>query len=342
MKKYQALFLLTAVYITFCAGCGQIEETKRQENSNLPEPPTSVISENKKPAEDERQTNSDIPHTSDNSTDINTNIDTSIDSPSEISLTDEKPSLINPAGSTLAARISEPDGFQRKEAKTGSLLEFLRNYSMKPDKSPVLLYDGTPKNNQNDHIAVFELPIENEDLQQCADSVMRVYAEYFWNTKQYDRIAFHFTNGFLAEYLKWQNGLRIQVNENQTTWASAAGYDDSYENFQKYLRIVFSYAGTLSMDTESEEIQIDEIKAGDVFLEGGSPGHVVMLADICENDKGEKAFLLAQGYMPAQEFHVLKNPRHENDPWYYEDEVAYPFLTPEYTFEEGSLRRLHY
>ena len=120
------------------------------------------------------------------------------------------------------------------------------------------------------------------------------------------------------------------------------GYDDSYESFQKYLRVVFSYAGTLSMEAESEEIPLSDIACGDVFLKGGSPGHVVLVADVCENEEGQKAFLLAQGYMPAQEFHLLKNPRHDSDPWYYEQEVKYPLATPEYTFPEGSFKRLSY
>ena len=47
-------------------------------------------------------------------------------------------------------------------------------------------------------------------------------------------------------------------------------------------------------------------------------------------------------YMPAQEFHVLKNPNHEEDPWYYESELTYPLFTPEYTFDEGSLKSLNY
>ena len=79
-----------------------------------------------------------------------------------------------------------------------------------------------------------------------------------------------------------------------------------------------------------------------MFLKGGSPGHVVLVADVCENEEGQKAFLLAQRYMPAQEFHLLKNPLHDEDPWYYEREVEYPFVTPEYTFHEGSLKRLNY
>lgn len=251
-------------------------------------------------------------------------------------------SLLHPEGMTLETRFGVPYGYERVQAEEGSLQQFLRNYPMKKYGSPVLLYNGKKKYSQNHHASVFQLPIENEDLQQCADSVMRVYAEYFWNTGQHERIGFHFVNGFYAEYAKWRQGYRIQVNGNEVSWSASASYDDSYESFQKYLRMVFSYAGTLSMAAESEAVSLSEIRCGDVFLKGGSPGHAVMLADICENAQGRKAFLLAQGYMPAQEFHILINPRHENDPWYYEEEVSYPFFTPEYTFDEGSLQRPGY
>ena len=65
-----------------------------------------------------------------------------------------------------------------------------------------------------------------------------------------------------------------------------------------------------------------------------------MVVDLCENENGEKAFLLAQGYMPAQDFHILKNPMQEEDPWYYVDSIEYPLRTPEYSFGEGTLKRL--
>ena len=132
------------------------------------------------------------------------------------------------------------------------------------------------------------------------------------------------------------------VEGNDVHWSKTKNYDDSYECFQKFIEIVFCYAGTLSMDGEATEIPLSETWIGDVFLYGGSPGHVVMVVDMCENADGKKAFLLAQGYMPAQEFHLLKNPNHEDDPWYYEVEVTYPFRTPEYTFQEGTLKRLAY
>lgn len=251
-------------------------------------------------------------------------------------------SLIDASGMTLESRIHTPDDYTRTKEADGSLAEFLRNYAMEPDQSPVLLYDGSKKRNQKAHAAVFDLPLEQEDLQQCADSVIRIYAEYFWSTKQYDRIAFHFTNGFDAPYTKWADGYRIRVNGNNVSWIKSAQPDTSYDSLKDYLRIVFSYAGTASMDTEAQPIPLSDLQVGDVFLKGGNPGHVVMVVDLCENADGKKAFLLAQGYMPAQQFHVLKNPAHKDDPWYYEDEVTYPFHTPEYTFQKGSLKRLNY
>lgn len=257
---------------------------------------------------------------------------------------DIKHSIIRSSGTTLEERFATPEGYTRIPAQEGSLTEFLRGYSLKEDGSPVLKYNGRKKGNQKAHAAVFSLPIEEADLQQCADSVMRVFAEYYWSTGQQDKIAFHFTNGFLCEYSKWREGYRVVLDGNDVYWELSASYDDSYETFLKYLRIVFGYAGTLSMDTyETEEISLSEMTVGDVIIKGGSPGHVVMVVDVCEREDGKKAFLLAQGYMPAQEFHVIQNPAHSEDPWYYEEEISFPLETAEYTFEEESMiRRLTY
>lgn len=257
----------------------------------------------------------------------------------------EEKILINPAGTTLKTRILTPEGYERTDESNESLTSFLRNYEMKEHSSPVLLYDGTEKWNQNAHAAVFKLPLEDEDLQQCADSIMRVFAEFYWHKGQHEKIAFHFTNGFLCEYSKWKEGYRVSVTDGGAHLKKSASYDDSYEAFVKYMRIVASYAGTSSMEAfESETISLSDLNTGDVILKGGSPGHVVMVADICLNSDGKKAFLLAQGYMPAQEFHILLNPAHEDDnPWYFEEDLKFPLHTPEYTFDnENMIKRLKY
>lgn len=258
---------------------------------------------------------------------------------SEEPVLEEKYTYIDASGKTLSMRIRTPKGFERVREKKESLSEFLRNYKMKKAGSPVLLYDGTEKGNQQDHVAVFKLPIEREDLQQCADSVMRVYGEYYFQKGAFHKIKYTLGGGFVASFDKWSRGNGISLHGNDLIWTSSPQHNKSYSSFQKFMRIVFAYSGTMNLEEDSKKIKIKDIEIGDMFIKGGSPGHVVMIVDICENQEGEKAFLLAQGYMPAQEFHVIKNPLHDEDPWYYQTEVSYPFKTAEYTFQNGSLKR---
>ena len=250
--------------------------------------------------------------------------------------------LVNPEGKNLKKRISTPEGFKRTKEEKGSLGTFLRKYKLKKDGADVLLFDKSKKQNQSEHVAVFKLPIEKEDLQQCADSIMRVYAEYFKKTEQYDRITFSLSDSFKARYTMWRQGYRIHDDGGSYSWSDDAEYDDSEKGFKDFMRIVFAYSGTYQLETDSKKIKNKDIKIGDVFVNSGSPGHAEMVVDTCTDTSGRKAFLLAQGFMPAQEFHILKNPLHKDDPWYYVDELDYPLQTPSYSFEKGTLRRPKY
>lgn len=249
-------------------------------------------------------------------------------------------SLVDAAGNTLETRVLTPSGFKRTAEKEGSLGTFLRGYKLKKDGSPVKLYNKKLKSDQNAHVAVFKLPLEKEDLQQCADSVMRVYAEYFRSRDEASRISFSLTDSFKASYQRWREGMRIIENGDSFEYVDRAEFDGSDAAYKKFMRIVFAYSGTYSLETDSKKVKkLSSVKIGDIFLQSGSPGHVVMVVDTCKDDSGRKAFLLAQGYMPAQQFHLLKNPAHADDPWYYVDEVSFPFKTPEYTFDKMCLRR---
>ena len=53
--------------------------------------------------------------------------------------------------------------------------------------------------------------------------------------------------------------------------------DDSYDNFKRYLFHVFAYAATRSMDLDSDPVPIRQARAGDFFVQPGSPGHAVRL-----------------------------------------------------------------
>lgn len=221
--------------------------------------------------------------------------------------------------------IPLPEGFERVPIEdTTSFAYFLRNLPLKPLGTPVMTYDGYEAWTTDVAYAVIDAyGPSNEDIQQCADAIIRLRAEWLYKNKRYDEIAFHFTNGWLCEYKRWAEGDRVAVNGNKTSWYKAAADDYSYQNFLQYLKIVFNYAGTLSLEKELVRAYISDIQAGDVFIKGGSPGHSIIVVDVAQrtsgDHKGEKCFIVAESYMPAQDIHVLKNVNQGFDifsPWY--------------------------
>ncbi len=243
-------------------------------------------------------------------------------------------------GDTIASRFAPPPGFVRSSEAPGSFAEWLRHLPLKPEGSPVRYYDGRLKPDQTVHCAVIDIDAGDSDLQQCADAVMRLRAEYLYSRASYRHIRFNFTSGDTASYERWRQGFRPIVHGNKVRWRNDAGADGSYENFRRYLDSVFMYAGTWSLSRElPPRHRIEDIAIGDVFIKGGFPGHAVIVVDLAiDPDSGEKAFLLAQSYMPAQDIHVLKNPAAtDGSPWY--RIPADGFLrTPEWTFKASELK----
>lgn len=50
--------------------------------------------------------------------------------------------IVNEEGMTLAERINTPKGYTREEAEKGSLVDFLRKYSLKKSTGVVKTWDG--------------------------------------------------------------------------------------------------------------------------------------------------------------------------------------------------------
>lgn len=249
-------------------------------------------------------------------------------------------SIINPEGNTIETRITVPEGFVRIIADSLSFTSYLRNLALKPDGATVKLYSGEDKGWQHVHVAVVDMEIGTKDLQQCADACIRLRAEYLWKTKHYDAIHFNLTNGFRMDYSRWRDGYRLKVDGNKTWWEKSAEASSNYKTFRAYLDRVFMFAGTLSIANELKQVDMNDIQPGDVFVQGGSPGHAVIAVDIAVNNSTqEKIFMLAQSYMPAQEIHIIKNPNDESlSPWY-SNQFEGSLETMEWTFPAMVLRR---
>jgi len=239
----------------------------------------------------------------------------------------------------LEKRIHPPTGYTRLVLDTHSFGDWLRYLPLLPDHHPVLLHSGNRKNNQGVHHAVIDIDVGSRDLQQCADAVIRLRSEYLYALNRNDLIEFHFTSGDLASYTRWINGERPVIDGNRVVWEQKAGKDSGYNNFRNYLTTVFIYAGSASLEKELKKVENPQNPLpGDVFIQGGFPGHAVIVLDVAVNSNGKNMMLLAQSYMPAQQIHILKNLFSENTPWYPAKKDG-KLVTPEWIFNYTDLKR---
>ena len=229
--------------------------------------------------------------------------------------TKELISVINPYKQISA--IPLPEGYYRKTGDSVSFITYLRNVGLKKDKT-VYLYNGQPKQNQTAQYALLNISTGNKDLQQCADAVMRLRAEYLFKQKLFDQIIFY--------------------DNNKTAYKFSAPH--TRDNFSKYLNRVFGMCGSASLAKHLNPVNdFYDIQPGDVLIRGGFPGHAVIVMDVAVNESGRKIYLLAQSYMPSQDMHVLVNPANTDlSPWYEvnDDQVI---KTPEYTFTRNELKK---
>jgi hypothetical protein len=222
---------------------------------------------------------------------------------------------------------------------------WIRSLPLRPSNTPVYLYNHDLKENQYIHEAVLELDTGKRNLQQCADAAMRIYAEYQYSQKKDQTLAFHYTSGDRIPFSKWSKGYRPKVVKEKykgktryrVKWLSSKKRGRSYANFKAYLWRIFTYAGTASLSRHLKKRSLKQIKIGDLFLQGGSPGHAVMVMDLADHPQWGPLMLLAQSYMPAQDMHILKNLNHpELSPWFKVPQDG-KLYTPEWVFPAYSL-----
>jgi hypothetical protein len=213
--------------------------------------------------------------------------------------------------------IPLPGSFVRVKADSNSFAGWLRNIPLK-EKKTVYLFNGTSKNNQLAQFAVLDISVGNKDLQQCADAVMRLRAEYLFAAKRFDEIIF--------------------TDNERGVYSFSQPY--SKDHFTKFMERVFGMCGSASLAKQLKRVtSFSAIEPGDVLIRGGFPGHAAIVLDVAVNKDGKKIFMLAQSYMPAQDIHVLVNPKNDDLSAWYEVNDNSKIITPEYLFYTYELKR---
>lgn len=247
---------------------------------------------------------------------------------------------VNKEGVTLSTRVLIPEGFTRVNYPEGSFQKYIQDYTLLPFQAKIINYDGNEYMYQSGHIGILNIPVPSNGLQQCADALIRIRAEYLWDTHQKDKIGFNFTSGHYCSWLQYAEGYRPKINGSKVVFQKTAQANHSKANFYKYLDLIYMYAGTQSLYDELSTVHtIEAIEVGDMLINPGSPGHVVLIADIATNAEGKKLFILAQGNTPAQSVHILKNLNNSGiSPWYELELDAYLEI-PTYYFNKTQFIR---
>jgi len=178
--------------------------------------------------------------------------------------------------------------------------------------SPVVDYTGKKVRQQFKSAGVIPYDVGKADLQQCADALMRLRAEYLFAQNQLDKIGFHFVSGQFYSFKDYCAGKKPVPSGNSVKFITSSPSERDHASLRKYLDIVYTYASTISL--AKELLPAKEFEVGAVVIHPGSPGHCFIIIDEMKNSKNEKFYQLAEGYSPAQSIYVLKNG--DGTPWH--------------------------
>ncbi|HEX2605853.1 MAG TPA: DUF4846 domain-containing protein [Flavisolibacter sp.] len=183
-------------------------------------------------------------------------------------------------------------------------------------RADVLDYTGKPVKDQWKHETVLNFDVGNKDLQQCADALMRIRAEYLYAAHRLDAIGFHFTGGGFYSFSSYCQGIRPVVKGQKIFFLKQSSpVNASHLALRSYLDIVYAYANTISLVKDLKNATRFEV--GSVVIHPGSPGHCFMIIDQ-KIIKGDTVYKLAEGYMPAQSIYVLANTKEPGiSPWHH-------------------------
>jgi Domain of unknown function (4846) len=225
-------------------------------------------------------------------------------------------------------RFPPPPGFTRASLAPRSFGAWLRALPLAPAGTPVRSFRGQiilPADHPN-LAAVVALDVGDRDLQQCADSVIRLHAEWLFAQGRRDQ-SYRAASGAPMPFARWARGERMVPEGMTFAWTVSARPDDGRAAFRRWLDGVFAFANTGSLARDTEPVAVDDLRPGDFVVQAGAPGHTVLVLDLARSGD-RRALLLGQGFMPAQSFHVLRPSGGAGAAWFFVEPGAAALDTP--------------
>src|SRR5262245_40352927 len=260
--------------------------------------------------------------------------------PVTASADEDYPWMAGRAARSIESAIAAPAGFSRVEVLADSFAGWLRHLPLSPEGTEVTLYDGRPLLDQSMIAAVVDIDTGTSDLQQCADAIMRLRAEFLYGRGLPGAIGFALLDGQPYAFSAYSRGVTPRQDGEAVRWQSDRPRGASHADLRRYLDLLFGFASTRSLAKELQPVSgLSDAEIGDVFIRAGQPGHAVFIADMAMNKSGQRLVLLVQGSMPARGIYVLNNTRHPTLGAWFDLAEGKPLTTPGYEFRSSELRR---
>ncbi len=214
--------------------------------------------------------------------------------------------------------IEPPRGFRRVTQKQGTFARFVQTLPLKSGRE-IMTWTGKPLPKRSfDVLAVVDLPLLfKQDLEQCADFAMRLWAEWHRRTGRLDRLA-------LVDYPGRPRPFKGTAKE-----------------YPAFLRSVFSGANSHSLKQGLKRVEPKDLRPGDLIVQNdtGGIGHVSVILDMCEDGAGRRLYLIGFSFMPAQELHLERARAPRGRRGWFTLAGFYDYLAHHFPFGKPVLRR---
>lgn len=233
----------------------------------------------------------------------------------------EEYTLIHTRELKIFKKFDTPPNFERNK-NYSDFGKWLNDISLKSNNTPVYTFDGQRKPNPNIYVGVLDLEQPKKNIQFNANAIISLRLEYFYRSKKYNEIdKLAKISTVPIPYTKYVKG------------------DYSYSKYFEYLQYYLENINSNTISELLKPIIFKDLQVGDVFFQKGSiKCHAAIVMDLAEDELGNKLYILAQGYYPSQDLHIITNPSNDLiSPWYISKEGV--LLTPEWRFSSSDLMR---
>src|SRR6185503_823612 len=138
-----------------------------------------------------------------------------------------------------------------------------------PEGTPVRSHRGgiiLPADHNN-LAAVVAIDVGAQDLQQCADSVIRLHAEWRWSQGKRDQ-RYRAADRTEMPFERWARGERIVPHGTSIEWGPPSKRPDAgHAAFRAYLDAVFGWTNTVALARDTVPLALADLHPGDFVVQ---------------------------------------------------------------------------